>query len=33
MTLLLWARLVFPILLVALVAFYAWTAYEAENRE
>jgi hypothetical protein len=33
MALLLWARLLFPVLLVALVAFYAWTAYQTENRE
>ena len=33
MTVLLWARLIFPVILVALVATFAWTAYESENRK
>jgi hypothetical protein len=33
MAVLLWARILFPVLLVALVAFYAWTAYETEHRK
>ena len=33
MTVLLWARLIFPAILVALVAAFAWTAYQSENRK
>lgn len=31
MTALLWARLVFPVILVAVVTLYAWTAYRTED--
>jgi hypothetical protein len=33
MTVLLWARLIFPVILIALVAMFAWTAYHSENRK
>jgi hypothetical protein len=33
MAVLLWARLIFPAILVALVAAFAWTAYESETRK
>jgi hypothetical protein len=31
MAALLWARLIFPVILAALVCLYAWTAYRTEN--
>ena len=33
MTALLLARLIFPVILVALVMVYAWTAYQTEKRK
>ncbi len=28
-----WARPIFPLILLALAALYAWTAYRTENRK
>jgi hypothetical protein len=33
MAALLLARLIFPVILVALVTLYAWTAYQTEKRK
>jgi hypothetical protein len=33
MAALLWARLIFLALLVALVTLYAWTAFQTENKK
>jgi hypothetical protein len=33
MATLMWARLVFPVILIALVTLYAWTAYRTEHRK
>jgi hypothetical protein len=33
MAMLLLARLIFPMILVALVTLYAWTAYQTEKRK
>jgi hypothetical protein len=33
MAVLLWARLIFPAILLGVVALYAWAAYRTENRK